>query len=148
MRRGPVLLSVGVVLVAAAFTGQQQGRPAGRATIIFTCQPDGGATAQVVPWRVRWSDAKRSSGQIAFRLVPSGAISQVTLTPSAVKPWPFPVSSIIVSDSQDGFAKNPSQDLTKFPAGAYKYNVTGICPQADGSADTVVIDPDMIIPGL
>lgn len=147
MRRGAILFCVGVVLVATAWTNRQ-GRPAGRATIIFTCQPEGGATAQVVPWRVRWSDSKRSSGQIAFRLVPSGSISQVTLTPNAAKPWPFPVASIVVSDAQDGYARNPSQDLAKFPAGTYKYNLTGICPQPDGSADTVVIDPDMIIPGL
>ena len=150
MRGAPVLLGLGVVVLAAAWREpQMQGNP-GVVNMTVICQLDGGANITVNPWRVGWSNpASRKSGQITMNLQSLGLDQkQVKITPKNATRWPFKEPlPIVVVDGTPTILKNVDQDTVKYPKGAYKYVITGVCIRS-GTADTVVIDPDMIIPGL
>ena len=142
MRSRTLLLCAGVVAIAAAWRAPQ-GAPVLRKVIIkFSCDTDGGATVTVKPWRVVMS--KRTE-QIEWSLTPSG-ISSVSISPKYVAGWPFVAAPpIVVNAGKPGIGKDIPSAV---PAGNYKYNITGICARSGAPADTVVIDPDMIIPPL
>jgi hypothetical protein len=81
--------------------------------------------------------------QIEWSLVPSG-LTTVEISPKIVARWPFVVSPpIVVTYQKPGIGKDIPATV---PAGTYKYNITGVCPQAGAAPDTIIIDPDMIIP--
>jgi hypothetical protein len=110
--------------------------------IKFSCEADGGATVTVKPWRVVM---QKRNEQIEWSLVPSG-IGSVSISPKYIAGWPF-VSPppIVVTSGKPGLGKDVPSAV---PAGNYKYNITGICVRAGAPSDTVVIDPDMIIPPI
>jgi hypothetical protein len=140
MRSGTLLLCVGVVVAAAAWR-EPENQPTIRKVLIrFSCDTDGGATVTVKPWRVRLNS---KAEQIEWSLVPSG-LATVEISPKTVARWPFVASPpIVVTASKPGLGKDIPPTV---PAGTYKYNITGVCPRSGAPADTVIIDPDMIIP--
>ncbi|HEX6573458.1 MAG TPA: hypothetical protein VF042_00690 [Gemmatimonadaceae bacterium] len=148
MRRIALMSSmVGVCLIAACGKAKDGGPdtavnppppppppvvPTNQATIIFSCS-NGGANISVVPWRVR--EVTEASG-VKFR-APQNA---VWIVPKDPNHWPFDTNRIDVKG--DTTVKNfkPVVDI-----GTYKYVVYGVCVNGT-EQDTVILDPDMIIP--
>lgn len=140
MRSGTLLLCVGIVIVAAAWHEPQNQPTIRRVLIRFSCEADGGATVTVRPWRVRLNS---KAEQIEWSLVPSG-LNTVEISPKVVARWPFVAPPpIVVTAQKPGIGRDIPATV---PAGTYKYNITGVCAQSGAAPDTVIIDPDMIIP--
>ena len=142
MRSRTLLLCVGVVVVAAAWR-EPQNQPVIRKVLIrFSCETDGGATVTVKPWRVKLTT---KAEQIEWSLVPSG-LTTVEISPKTVARWPFVAPPpLVVTVQRPGIGKDIPATV---PAGSYKYNITGVCLRSAAPPDTVIIDPDMIIPTL
>lgn len=142
MRSGTLLFCAGVVLIAGAWR-ESQVQPVTRKVLIrFACDTDGGATVTVKPWRVV---LQKRTDYVEWTLIPSG-VQSVAISPKYVAGWPFVVAPpITVTAQKPGVARDVPAAV---PAGTYKYNITGICTRGDAPPDTVVIDPDMIIPTL
>ncbi len=142
MRSGALLLSVAVVVFATAWR-EPENQPTVRKVVIkFSCDPDGGATVNVRPWRISLNS---KAEQIEWSLVPSG-LTTVEISPKTVARWPFVAAPpLVVTVKQPGIGKNIPATV---PAGLYKYNITGVCPRSGAPPDTVIIDPDMIIPTI
>ena len=145
MSRERVLLVVGVLGLAAACGKREEAAAPpgpGQAVIRFNCDNDGGASVSVKPFRVQLPSRK---GQIEWTLVGSD-VDSVLISPKNPLRWPFTAPPpIIVKSAKSGIGKDVPDSVA---AGTYKYNVTGICVREGGVADTVIFDPDMIIPGL
>lgn len=140
MRGVSVLLSLGVVLLAAAWTQPQGVTTTKSVSISFKCTTDG-ATMTVSPWRVT---LPTRNDQVQWDV--SNGSDSVSITAKNVNRWPF-------STNPPYKAKYGSPAVgrgipSSVPAGKYQYNIIGICPRAGGVVDTVVIDPDMIIPPI
>lgn len=140
MRTGALLLCVGLVVFAAAWR-EPENQPTVRKVLInFNCDNNGGATVTVRPWRVRLNS---KAEQIEWSLVPTG-ITSVEISPKLVARWPFVAPPpLIVTQAKPGIGKDIPPAV---PAGTYKYNITGVCTRSGAPPDTVIIDPDMIIP--
>ena len=141
MRGASLLLCAGVVVVGAWSEPQVQ-PVVRRVSIRFSCDNDGGATVTVKPWRVVM---QKRTDYIEWSLIPTG-VPSVQISPKYVAGWPF-VSPppITVTGQKPGVARDVPAAV---PAGTYKYNITGVCLRGELPPDTVVIDPDMIIPTL
>jgi hypothetical protein len=142
MRRWTLLLCAGVVMVAAAWRAPRNQAVARKVQIKFACDTDGGATVTVKPWRIV---LQQRTDQVEWSLIPSG-VGSVSITPKYIAGWPFVAPPpIVVTAVKPGVGKDIPASV---PAGTYKYNITGVCARTGAPADTVVIDPDMIIPTL
>ncbi len=76
-------------------------------------------------------------------LVPSG-LNTVEISPKVVSRWPFVAPPpLVVTVQKPGIGRDIPATV---PAGIYKYNISGVCPRSGAPPDTVIIDPDMIIP--
>ena len=140
MRNGALLLCVGVVVFAVAWRKPENQPTVRKVLINFNCDNTGGATVTVRPWRVRLNS---KAEQIEWSLVPSG-IASVEISPKLVARWPFIAPPpLIVTAAKPGIGKDIPPAV---PAGTYKYNITGVCVRTGAPPDTVIIDPDMIIP--
>lgn len=140
MRSGQVLLCIGVVVLAAAWTQPQGLTVTKSVSISFKCTTDG-ATMTVSPWRVA---LPTRNDQIQWDV--SNGSDSVSIAAKNVNRWPF-------STNPPYKARYGSPAIGKgipssVPAGKYQYNIIGICPRAGGVVDTVVVDPDMIIPPI
>jgi len=141
MRNGALLLCVGLVVFAVAWRKPENQPTVRRVLINFSCDTDGGATVRVMPWRVRLNS---KAEQIEWRLVGAG-IKSVEITPKTVARWPFAAAPPIVVGNTPGIGRNIPPSV---PADTYKYNITGVCLRSGSTPDTVIIDPDMIIPPI
>ena len=142
MRGGSLLLCAGVVVLAAAWREPQVQPVVRKVQIRFACDNDGGATVTVKPWRVV---LQKRTDHVEWTLIPTG-VQSVDISPKYIAGWPFVAPPpITVTGQKPGVAKDIPASV---PAGTYKYNITGICQRGESPPDTVVIDPDMIIPTL
>ena len=105
-----------------------------RAIITFRCIGDG-ANIDVHPWRV--PNVTKADGIDWF-----APQSGVWITPKDPNNWPFDTNRIDVAAGTTVNSKNFKPVVEK---GTYKYLINGECVTAAGT-DTVVLDPDMIIP--
>lgn len=113
----------------------QEGGPV---TVLATCKDVGnGLGATVHPWRTHTKGAT----QVTWSIRPQNPIlaSQVERVDSL--PWPFQGGDTLKSTNNQivGTLVSPKN------YGTYKYRLRIICPQADNVADTIVIDPDVIV---
>lgn len=141
--RGKALVLCAAIVVTVGACGRPE-QAAGRKVFIrFACENDGGATVTVRPWRIV---LQKRTDQLEWSLNPSG-IDSVAITPKPGEQWPFisPEPPLIVTEGKDGIASGIPDSVA---GGTYKYNITGVCARSSGPPDTVVIDPDMIIPTL
>lgn len=141
MRSGPLIIGIGAIVVAVACNKQPavQGG-ASRVTITLNCEGNG-ATIGVHPWRAML--ASRSDSILWTLAGPTGYT--VSITPKDPARWPFSSPPPIVVGAQGGVGKNIPAGVA---AGTYKYVVTGVCVRSGQAPDTVILDPDMIIPPL
>jgi hypothetical protein len=144
MRRIALLSAVaGIALIAACSKGKDSTpppppppppvAPAHQVTILLKCD-NGGASIDVHPWRVTVTQA---DGVIWF-----APQEGVWITPKVAGRWPFNKDTIPVASNEHLTSTNFKSDVD---SGTYSYNISGVCTTASG-ADTVVLDPDMIIP--
>lgn len=137
MRSVSVPLCIGVVLLSVACNKSETAvAGSGKVVITLNCE-SAGATIGVHPWRVAMASR---DGQIEWSL--AGRDLSVTITPKDPAQWPFEAPPPIVVDARPGIGKG----LKDSAGGVYKYNVTGVCGASGTAPDTVVLDPDMIIP--
>ena len=103
MRSGPLLLCVGVVIVAAAWHEPENQPTIRRVLIRFSCEAEGGATVTVRPWRIRLNS---KAEQIEWSLVPSG-LNTVEISPKVVARWPFVTPPpIVVTVQKPGIGRD------------------------------------------
>ena len=140
MRSTPVLLCVGVVLLAAAWR-EPQTPVTKTVNITFKCSPTDGATIIVVPWRV---ELPTRSDEVKWDV--STGSDSVFIEAKAVNRWPF--SSNPPYKAKPGSPAVGKGIPSSVAAGKYQYNIRGTCKRASGVVDEVLVDPDMIIPGI
>jgi hypothetical protein len=141
LRSVPLLLCVGVVALAAGWSRPQVPVVTKTVSIDFNCTSDG-ATISIRPWRVALASR---TDEIQWDVKATG-LDSVAISPKLVARWPFSTNPPIHAHAQKpGKAKGIPNSV---PGGRYQYNITGICNRAGGTADTVIVDPDMIIPKL
>ncbi|HKY97438.1 MAG TPA: hypothetical protein VJL35_06260 [Gemmatimonadaceae bacterium] len=144
MRRIALLSAVaGIALIAACSKAKDDATPppppppppapAHQVTILLKCDNDG-ASIDVHPWRVKVTQA---DGVIWF-----APQEGVWITPKVAGRWPFAKDTIVVPPKEHLTSTNFKSEVD---SGTYSYNISGVCTTASG-ADTVVLDPDMIIP--
>ena len=141
MRSGPLIIGIGAIVVAVACNKPPavQGG-ANRVNVTLNCDGNG-ATIGVHPWRAIL--ASRSDSILWTLAGPTGYT--VSITPKDPARWPFASPPPIVVGAQGGVGKNIPAGTE---AGTYKYVVTGVCVRSGQAPDTVILDPDMIIPTL
>ena len=145
MRRIALVAAVvGIGLIAACGKKNEETVPppppppppaVNQVTIVLMC-PNNGGSIDVHPWRV---NVTKADG-VKWFVAQNG--KAVWITPKDPANWPFDTDRIDVSSG------NPVTSTNFKPvveAGTYKYKISGVCNNAAG-ADTVVLDPDMIIP--
>ena len=144
MRRAPLLSAVaGIALIAACGKREDSTPPApppppppaatNQVNIRLKCDNDG-ADIDVHPWRIK---VYKADGVLWHAPQDS-----VWIAPKDSTKWPFDKDTIKVASG----AKVPSTNFKQsVDTGTYKYKIIGICNNTSG-VDTVVLDPDMIIP--
>jgi hypothetical protein len=145
MRRIALLSAVaGIALIAACSKAKDDvpaapppppPPPPNRVTITLTCPNDGGKIG-VHPWRINVTKADGVEWSVGAN------DKSVWITPKDPAMWPFDGDTINVTSGNSVKSTNFKPTVE---AGTYRYVVTGVCDNANGP-DTVVLDPDMIIP--
>ena len=110
--------------------------PAHQVNINLQCPNDGGSI-NVHPWRVEVTKADGVKWNLA------GNSKSIWITPKDPAHWPFDKDTIVVNSSDNPHTSINFKDSVE--KGTYKYNIQGVCDNS-GGADTVSLDPDMIIP--
>ena|SRR5688572_14273213 len=142
MRAGVLLVS-GAIAVAsiAGFVDPRQPRPAAdkEVNVYIECPPNGVEFA-LNPWSV---DVPRGDS-VSWRLDPRSDVDSM---------------SVVYTRSNWPFRRKPPYKVTRGQArgardrdeagrpGKYKYAIQAVCLRQGGAADTLLIDPDMIIIG-
>jgi hypothetical protein len=103
------------------------------------CLAGRGVSFSLTPWSI----VMNAADSITWSLDPGANVSEMQVIAKAGKPWPFR-------------ARPPYKSTKNKPAGArglepgqtgrrYQYAVSAICTRDSVTADTVIIDPDIII---
>lgn len=139
-------VSLGFAIVASAvacnnFRGNSA-LAAGEVSIDLTC--DGGIfSATVRPWRVRMSQMNGKKA-IKFKLNNSShSVDSAVIDSVEGRPWPFKTTKFSVKKGYSVDAD--SADTYSGPEATYHYRISTVCIFG-GVTDTIVIDPDMILP--
>lgn len=66
--------------------------------------------------------------------------------PTASAPWPFPGNSYKAQSG--GSVETGAVNATVPDSARFKYGIRAVCPSSKGAADTIVIDPELIIVGI
>ena len=140
-------ISMGLALLALTFACTRKDRDevalqAGKAEIKLKCN-SGSFSAEVNPWRVTMADLNNKKA-IRWKLVSQGNSATFAEIDSVDgKPWPFRTKKFRAAEGDSVDA-----DLTDALPGQetlYHYKITTTC-SFNGVTDTIVIDPDMILP--
>ncbi|MDO8501191.1 MAG: hypothetical protein Q7S20_05070 [Gemmatimonadaceae bacterium] len=141
MRPITVVACITIAALAAAACNKDLARDTNTNLLVdvsITCTGDG-VQFSLSPWRA----SLREGDEITWNLASDPAISSITINKKQ-SAWPF----MTQPPYSGGHDKQPHAKGMKANQGGkppFKYSVTGICTRAGGIADTVVIDPDMII---
>jgi hypothetical protein len=113
--------------------------------IDLECLDDGGVSFTLSPWRVTMP----VHGSIRWVLGRLHKVNQAEIKPAAdPAKWPFVEPSFTTKPGAPAEGRNLNPNRPKQPGEytVYKYTVSAICYRDAGVQDTVIIDPDMIIP--
>lgn len=145
LRRVSYALALVALVVACTrkADGPSVATAAGHVELDLTCDA-GNFTATIKPWRVRMSNLNNGKG-IRWKLKNSTHhVALADIDSVQGRAWPFKTKKFRVAagDSADGSSTDliPGQTDT-----LYNYKITTVCT-IGGQSDTIVIDPDMIIP--
>jgi hypothetical protein len=138
---------LGAVLAAAVSVAVGACKPAGSVNMLdeklvnidLECLDDGGVSFSLSPWRVDMP----KNGSIKWVLGKYHKVNQAEIKPADPAKWPFQDSSFTTKPGAPADGRNLKKGQ---PGGVYKYTVSTICDRGAGVKDTVIIDPDMIIP--
>lgn len=142
-----VLLSAGIVAIAASFAPaiddpapQVRQAQTVEVHVRIECLAGRGASFSLVPWSI----TVYPTDSVAWLLDPQSNVGDMDILETRGQGWPFRV-------------KTPYKGTKVRPAGAkgfdaqqkagkYKYSVRALCVRTAAATDTILIDPDMIIP--
>jgi hypothetical protein len=102
------------------------------------CNPGNGVQFTLAPWTAQLAQGD----SIVWALSTDANVPDITIT-SKQSTWPFSASP-----PYKGNAATPPKGKGMKPGQVgkrYSYAVTAVCTRADGTTNTVVIDPDLII---
>lgn len=138
MRRIAVLcLGVSVIALQAAC-----GRPEiNTVRVTFSCDNDGGRIG-VAPWRLHVDTSVKT---VTWTIPEANVTVFIEPKDTSAAKWPFVSQKpITVKSGEPG--RSPEIKMHRERQDTiYKYKVTGVCARGSNQ-DTVVLDPDMIIP--
>lgn len=109
--------------------------------IDLECLDDGGFTATINPWRAEFP--KERGGSVKWTLGKLKKVNEADIQQTTPATWPFTEPSFKARPGNPAEGKNLKPGTVP---GTYKYTIRAICYRDGGVQDTVVIDPDMIIP--
>lgn len=146
MHKGFLLLGGAVAVVASARLAASDSKPVRQASqtvevkVRVDCLAARGVSFSLVPWSI----TVNAGDSISWLLDPQSNVDSMDVVETKGKGWPFKKKPPYkVSKAKSNGAKD--QDLNAKP-GKYKYAVQAICVRVPSmAADTVLIDPDMII---
>lgn len=141
---------LGAVLTAAVSVTVGACTPGGSAmmgndrvvNVDIDCLNDNGVTGvsfTLSPWRVEVPNR----GAIRWVLGKAPRGNKTVIKPANAARWPFQEPSFTTEPGNPNAGGRLKAGVT---AGIYKYTVTTICYRDGGVEDTVIVDPDMIIP--
>ena len=140
MRRAIALgvgwLAMAGALAACAAPRQDTNRPLD-VRVTITC-PQTLVNVTVQGWVVH-----RSPGDTVNMQFAQGAnVSSITITPKDAASWPFSPAPpyVVQTGGQQVLTVNAGADT-----GTYRYNIVGSCTPPNGAAQSVTIDPDIVV---
>ena len=144
--RASVLLLGGVVAVVgstALYASDPPAPPAAQTVAVnvrIDCLAGGGVSFSLVPWSIKLAPGD----SVNWMLEPASNVDSMEVQEVKGKGWPFKKKTPY--KTKKGGSGVGARDLeATAKAGKYKYNVQAVCIRSPGLADTVLIDPDMII---
>jgi len=89
-----------------------------------------------------WVVHQNPSGQVRLQLVAGANVASINVVPKDATSWPFtpPPPYVVPSGGQQILTVNSSAQ-----PGTYSYNIVGTCTPTDGPAQSVTIDPDIVV---
>lgn len=134
--RGIIALLISAIAFPRAAAAQKGGVTVG---VDIRCNPNNGVSFNVEPWSAQLAQGDT----IAWQLNTNANAPDITIT-SKQTDWPFTTSPPYKGNAAKPpkvKGMKPNQQVGKH----YAYAITAVCTRADGTTNTVVIDPDMII---
>lgn len=138
--RGFIALLISGIALPSAVAAQSATTGGVPVAVDVRCTPNNGVTVSVTPWSAQLAQGE----EIVWALDPNANVDDIMIT-SKQGPgtWPFANSPPYHGNAgkpPKGSGMKPNQ-LGK----RYAYAITAVCHRADGTTNTIVIDPDMII---
>jgi len=144
MRIRVLLLSVAVLVFA---TLQLEGSTGAQGTfatvdvdVRIDCLAGRGVSFSLVPWSI----TVKPGDSINWKLDPGSNVTEMQVVAKQGRPWPYgrkPPYNVTRTRPAGARALDPSQRGRR-----YQYAVTAVCVRDAATSDTVIIDPDLIIP--
>ena len=144
--RASFLLLGGVVAVVgstALYASDPPAPPAAQTVTVnvrIDCLAGNGVSFSLLPWSITVAPGD----SVNWMLDPGSNVDSMEVQEVKGKGWPFKKKTPYKA-RKGGRGVGARELDSNEKAGKYKYNVQAICIRAPGSADTVLIDPDMII---
>jgi hypothetical protein len=89
-----------------------------------------------------WVVHRTPGEQVVMQFASGANVSSITITPKDTASWPFtPAPPYVV---QGGGQQTLTVNAQAQP-GTYKYNIVGTCTPTTGPAQSVTIDPDIVV---
>jgi hypothetical protein len=139
MRRA-IARSAGLLTLVVGITACARQSGAGRpldVRVTITC-PQRMVNVIVQGWVVHGG----GRDQVNMQFAQGANVTGITITPKDPARWPFtPAPPYVV---QPGGQQTITIDSTAAP-GTYSYNIVGTCTPPNGVAQTITIDPDIVV---
>lgn len=89
-----------------------------------------------------WVVHRRPGEQVVMQFASGANVSSITITPKDAGSWPFTPAPpyIVQAGGQQALTVNANAQR-----GTYKYNIVGTCTPTSGPAQSVTIDPDIVV---
>jgi hypothetical protein len=134
-----VILAAGVSVVACEPGG---GSMIGNDRVVdidIECLGNDAVRFTLSPWRVTIPE----HGAIVWKFGKAPNGTRAVITPTNAARWPFQEPSFT---TVLGNPNAPGRLKADAAPGTYKYTVTTSCDRGSGNIETIIIDPDMMIP--
>lgn len=142
--RAKVLVGCCAFLVLAAVSTKQSIDAQGayktvNVDVSIDCLPDRGVSFSLTPWAI----VMNAGDSLTWSLDSGATVSEMQVIAKQGRPWPFrsrPPYKSTKAKPAGARALDPAQNGRR-----YQYAVSAICTRDSVTADTVIIDPDIII---
>lgn len=129
------------IAVVAQMSVNAQGINSNKSVYVrVDCLANRGVSFTLAPWTIE----VREADSLSWTLSDNSSVSEMDIIEKKDnKKWPFkkkPPYKVEKNKPNGARGLDPNENQDK-----YSYAVRAVCPRADGEADTLIIDPDMII---